>query len=116
MNNEKCNNLQNFKGALAVVWLIGLECCPIPQRLWISSLVGECMGGNQSVFLSYIDVSLSLSLSLPFSLKPINIFIFLILKGNFLKVVKIVLIFISRGIQNGENTSKSSFFSGAGYC
>ena len=36
-------------------------------RLRFSTLVGEYVGGNQSMLLSYIDVSLSLSLSLSLS-------------------------------------------------
>ena len=33
-------------------------------RLWVQSLVGAHMGGNLSVFLSHIDIPLSLSSSL----------------------------------------------------
>ena len=33
-----------------------------PERLWVWYPVGEHKGGNQSLFLSHINVSLSLSL------------------------------------------------------
>ena len=39
-------------------------------RLWVQAPVGEHLGGNQSMFLSHIDVCLSLFLLL--SLKLIN--------------------------------------------
>ena len=44
-------------------------------RLWVQSPVGMCRRGTRSMFLSHIDVSFSLSLSLPpfVSLKSINI-------------------------------------------
>ena len=40
--------------------------------LRIQPLLGVRTGGNQSMFLSHIDVSLFLALSLPFSLKLIK--------------------------------------------
>ena len=43
---------------------------PIP-RLWVQSLVRAHMEGNWSMFLSHIDISFSLSPSLPVSLKSI---------------------------------------------
>ena len=56
-------------------WLSWLKHCPIHQnvvvsiswsghipRLQVHSLVGACVGGNQSMLLSHINVSLSLSL------------------------------------------------------
>lgn len=50
-------------------WLSWLKHGPIhpsPQkRLWVQSLVGVCVEGSQSMFLSYINASLSLFLPLP---------------------------------------------------
>ena len=42
-------------------------------RLWVQSLVGVCIRGNQSMFLSHSNVSLSLPFPLPLSLISINI-------------------------------------------
>ena len=62
------------------VWLSWLEHHPITKRLpvwflvrehpglWVRSPVWARMGGNQSTFLPHIDISLSLSSSLPSSL------------------------------------------------
>ena len=80
-----------------LMWLSGLECCPINQkfagsiyqsgdvpRLQVWSLVGACTRGNQWMFLSHIDISLPLPLSLPspLSLKSIS----MSWGENFLKV------------------------------
>ena len=68
-------------------WIRWLECHPIHQKLvglipgqgtglaglCVWPLVGACTGGDWPMFLSNINVSHSLSFSLPLSLKPINI-------------------------------------------
>ena len=67
-------------------WLSGLECCPrtpkgygfdprsghIP-RLWVWLPLRVQTGDNWSIFLSYINISLSLPPLFPLSLKLINI-------------------------------------------
>ena len=59
------------------VWLGRLECRPVHQIVvgFFGSPVRTPMGGNPLMFLSHIDVSLSISLSfpLPVSLKAINV-------------------------------------------
>ena len=73
-NEEKDKKRMIEKVPLALAgWLKWLEHCPVPQRV-VDSIPGQgtspgCgfdlfeahMGGNQSMFLSYIGVSLSLS-------------------------------------------------------
>ena len=61
--------LKNYRKKPLLVWLSWVERCwgfgsqsgHMPG-LWIHSLVGARMGGNQSAFLSHISACLSLSL------------------------------------------------------
>ena len=43
--------------------------------LWVQSLIGTCVRGNQSVFFFHIDISLPFSLPAPLSKKYMNIFL-----------------------------------------
>ena len=50
------------------LWFTCLECCPYTKKLWVPSPAQVSWGGNQSIFLSLINVFLSLCLSLPHSI------------------------------------------------
>lgn len=69
-----CESRPPFKimlGSLAG-WLSWNIVVQYSRRSWVRSPVGASMGGNRWRLLSHSSVFLSVSLSLPLSLKPVN--------------------------------------------